>query len=111
MYLSGCSDADVAGPVGLLVKEETDVCDLISVPPGSRAPSFSRSWPVAEGLEGSVAVPGVLGVLADRPKDAKAPEPRPNAEEAPGAGEATLVVVKGVMPLSEDLALEVLSPP
>lgn len=111
MYLSGCSDADVAGPVDLLVKEETDACDLMSLPTGSRAASFSRSLPVADGLEESIAVPGVLGVLADRPKEAKAPEPRPKAEEAPGAGEATLVVVKGAMPLSEDLALGVLSPP
>lgn len=111
MYLSGCSDATVAGPADLLVKEERDAFDLMSVPAGSRAASFSRSLPAAEGLEESIAVPGVLGVLADKPKDAKAPEPRPKADEAPGVGEATLVVVKGVMPLSEDLALGVLSPP
>lgn len=55
-------------------------------------------------------MPGVLGVFADRPKDAKAPEPRPKAEEAPGVGEATLVVVKGGMPLSGVLPLDALSP-
>lgn len=32
----------------------------------------------------SKAVPGVLGVLVAEPKDAKAPDPRPNADDAPG---------------------------
>tara|TARA_R110002003_G_scaffold337_1_gene18835 strand:- start:3910 stop:4275 length:366 start_codon:yes stop_codon:yes gene_type:complete len=47
----------------------------------------------------SKAVPGVLGVLVADPKDAKAPEPRPNAEEPPVVGEATLGV-KGDTPLN-----------
>lgn len=57
-----------------------------------------------------MAAPGVLGVLAEEPKDAKAPDPKPKAEEAPAVGEATLEVVKGVMPLREVLP-DVLSPP
>ena len=44
-------------------------------------------------------VPGVLGVLAVDPKDAKAPDPRPNADDAPDVGDATPVVVRGVIPL------------
>lgn len=44
-------------------------------------------------------VPGVLGVFAVEPKDAKAPDPRPNAEDAPDVGDATPVVVRGVIPL------------
>lgn len=82
-------------------------------PPSSRPVSFSRSpFTTPPGLVGSFPVPGVLGVFADRPKDAKAPEPRPKAEEAPGVGEATLVVVvKGGMPLSGGLPPAALSPP
>lgn len=79
--------------------------------PASRAASFSRSLPVAVRGDCSIAVPGVLGVLAEVPKDAKAPEPRLKAEEAPVVGEATLVVVKGAMPLSGGLPPGVLSPP
>ena len=45
-------------------------------------------------------MPGVLGVFAEDPKDAKAPEPSPKAEEAPVVGEETLVVVKGDMPFN-----------
>ena len=36
-------------------------------------------------------MPGVLGVFAD-PKEAKAPEPSPNAEAAPVVGDGTFVV-------------------
>lgn len=43
----------------------------------------------------SNAVPGVFGVLAADPKAANAPEPSPNAEEAPGAGAALLVFIGG----------------
>jgi hypothetical protein len=47
----------------------------------------------------SKAVPGVLGVLAEDPKDANAPEPRPNAEEPPVVGEARPLGVSGDTPL------------
>lgn len=33
------------------------------------------------------------------PKDAKAPDPRPNADDAPDVGDATPEVMRGVMPL------------
>lgn len=90
-----------------------DAFGLIFVSPlSSRVGSFSRSLlPAAEGLGVSAAEIGVLGVFADKPKDAKAPEPRPKAEDAPVVGGATLVVVKGAMPLSEVLPAGVLSPP
>lgn len=45
-------------------------------------------------------VPGVLGVFALDPKDAKAPEPSPKAEDAPVVGVDTPVVVNGDMPFS-----------
>lgn len=45
------------------------------------------------------------------PKDANAPDPSPKAEDAPLVGEATLVVVKGEMPLKGFLPLFVVSPP
>ncbi len=67
-----------------------------------------------EGVEllKSSDVPGVFGVFPEDPKDAKAPEPRPNADDAPLVGEATLVVVNGAMPLKGlDLLLKDPSPP
>lgn len=45
---------------------------------------FDMAEPMAE----SNGLPGVLGVLAD-PKEAKAPEPRPKALDAPVVGDAT----------------------
>ena len=45
-------------------------------------------------------VPGVLGVFALDPKDAKAPEPSPKAEDAPVVGVDMPVVVNGDMPFS-----------
>lgn len=80
------------------------------VPPSCRE-SFSLSLPDAVGLFASSAVPGVLGVFIEEPKDAKAPEPRLKAEEAPAVGEVTFEVLKGGMPLSEVLPLDVPSPP
>ena len=65
--------------------------------------SFSRFSPiVVEGVElaKSRDVPGVLGVFVEDPNDAKAPDPRPKADEAPLVGEAVFVVVKGAMPLN-----------
>ena len=41
----------------------------------------------------SKAVPGVLGVFAADPNDAKAPDPRPKAEEA--LADATVFVFRG----------------
>ena len=52
---------------------------------------------------------GVRGVFAVEPNDAKAPDPRPKAEDAPLVGEATPVVVRGEMPL-RGLALPAIEP-
>ena len=50
-----------------------------------------------EALPRSRPEPGVFGVLAEDPKEAKAPDPSPKAEEAPLVGDVSLVVDKGVM--------------
>jgi hypothetical protein len=58
----------------------------------------------------SNAVPGVFGVLLADPKDAKAPDPSPNAEEPPVVGEASApgvngeMVLKGLRPPCDDVA-------
>ena len=48
----------------------------------------------------SNAVPGVLGVLLADPKDAKAPDPRPKADEPPVVGDASAPGVNGEMALN-----------
>jgi hypothetical protein len=49
----------------------------------------------------SKAVPGVFGVLVADPNEAKAPDPKPNAEEPPAVvGEARPVLVNGEMALN-----------
>lgn len=63
----------------------------------------------SEGVDGAVddmaaalkskAVPGVLGVLAAEPNEAKAPEPRPKADEPPVVGDASPPGVNGGMAL------------
>ena len=85
--MSGCSGAVFDD---LLAKDDEDAC-VLTLSPLSFPESFSRLSTELEPK--SRAVPGDLGVLTDDPKDANAPEPRPNAEEAPAVGEATLVVV------------------
>lgn len=47
-------------------------------------------------LAKSKAVPGVLGVFVEEPKEANAPEPRPKADDAPG--EAIAAVFNGEAP-------------
>ena len=101
-------------PDDLLAKDDIEAFGLISAPSCSFAPSFSRLSPGVEGagLPRSRDVPGVFGVFADDPKDANAPDPSPKAEDAPVVGEATVVVVKGEMPLKGlDLPLVEPSPP
>lgn len=95
-----------------LAKEDVDAFGLISAPPASFTASFSRfsTTGVVELLRSRDA-PGVRGVLADDPKEANAPEPRPKAEEAPFVEGVTLLVVKGGMPLNGlDLPLVDTSP-
>jgi hypothetical protein len=67
-------------------------------------PLFSRlssgvagEEPVTADLEKSKAVPGVFGVLLAEPNDANAPEPSPNAEEAPAVGDVMPEVLKGAI--------------
>lgn len=48
----------------------------------------------------SNAVPGVFGVLLADPKDAKAPDPSPKAEEPPVVGDASAPGVNGEIPLN-----------
>ena len=65
------------------------------------SPSFFSAELAVEGvpataLAKSNAVPGVLGVFVAEPNEAKAPEPRPKAPEAPVVGEEIPLVLKGV---------------
>lgn len=110
MDLRECSEGVVDD---LLFKDNAEGFVLTSDPTLSF--SFSRFSPApVEGVElpKSREVPGVLGVFAEDPNDAKAPDPRPKADEAPLVGEAAFVVVKGAMPLNGlDLLLKDPSPP
>jgi hypothetical protein len=76
--------------------------------------SFTLFSLLVDGVEllKSRGVPSVLGVFPEDPKDAKAPEPSPNADDALLVGDPTLVVVNGGMPLKGlDLLLKDPSPP
>lgn len=96
MDLSECSEEVMED---LWVRDEVERLTLASGPALSL--SLSLFSPAAvDGVEKSRLVPGVLGVLAEDPNDAKAPDPRPKAEDAPLVGEAVFVVVKGAMPLN-----------
>ena len=99
----------------LLLKDNAEGFVLTSDSALSLSFSFSFFSPVAvKGVEllKSRDVPGVLGVFAEDPNDAKAPDPRPKADEAPLVGEATFVVVNGAIPLNGlDLLLKDPSPP
>ena len=97
----------------LLFRDDVEGFVLTSDPALSFSFScFSPAAVVGVELPKSRDVPGVLGVFAEEPKDAKAPDPRPKADEAPLIGEAAFVVVKGAMPLNGlDLLLKDPSPP
>lgn len=102
MDFSGCSGAVFDD---LLARDDVEAFVLISAPEASFPASFSRfSAPEVEAfpkLPASREVPGVLGVLTEDPKEANAPEPRPNAEDAPfGVGEEMFVVLRGDIPLN-----------
>ena len=97
------------------MSEDVDPLDVTLLLPASLVPSFPRFSIVgaddATAEPKSSDVPGVFGVFAEEPKDAKAPEPRPNAEDAPELGEETLVD-SGDIPLKGfDLPCEEFSPP
>ena len=109
MDLRGCSEELLED---LLFKEAEEAFVLTSAPPFSFVASFSRLSVAEFELMKSKAVPGVFGVFPEDPNEAKAPDPSPNAEEAPAVGEAILVVVTGAMPLNGfDLLLKEPSPP
>jgi hypothetical protein len=73
---------------------------------------FGVTEPPPAALPKSKAVPGVFGVFDADPNDANAPDPRPNAVDAPTVGDATLagttgdIVLKGL-----DRPCEEVSPP
>ena len=82
------------------MREDAEVRGSIFVPLYSLDCCFSCLSPTADvGVPKSKAVPGVFGVLADKPKEANAPDPSPKADDAPVEGDVTLVVARGVMPL------------
>lgn len=114
MDFSGCSGVAFDD---LLARDDVEAFVLISAPEASFPDSFSRfSAPEIEAfpeLPVSRDVPGVLGVFTEDPKEANAPEPSPNAEDAPfGVGEEMFVVVRGDIPLNGlDLLLPAVSPP
>lgn len=102
MDFNGCSGAVFDDR---LASDEVETFVLMSTPEASFPNSLSRfSAPVVEAfpkLAVSRDVPGVLGVFMEDPKDAKAPEPSPKAEDAPfGVGEEIFVVLRGDMPLN-----------
>ena len=103
-----CSEAALGD---LPFREETDAFDLTVGPVGSGAVSFSRLSPITAEPPSSEVVPGVFGVLEEEPKDAKAPEPRPKADEPALAGDATLAVLNVEMPLKGFFPVLVLSAP
>ena len=79
--------------------EDDEACGLTEIPLISLDGSFTALSAFGV-LPKSRADPGVLGVLLDDPNDAKTPEPKPNADDAPLVGDATLFVERGVIPLS-----------
>ena len=82
-----------------------DTEPLLLTSPSFAASLLCLSAAVGVELPKSNDVPGVRGVFPELPKDAKAPEPSPKADEAPLVGEATVDVVRGAMPLKGLLLL------
>ena len=86
-------------------KEEEEVL-LCTLSVGLPAPFSCNVGPGA-----SEPAPGVFGALLEDPKEAKAPDPSPNAEDAPAVGDATAPLPPGVSALKGlDLPCEELSP-
>jgi len=109
-YLSGAgvmASADVvldvltsSSLVSFLLTVSVFELDLVRANGGGLVAGIDGGWAEAATFTKSNAVPGVFGVLVADPKDAKAPVPRPNAEDAPEDGEEMLFVVKGEMALN-----------
>lgn len=71
--------------VELVSREEEEVLDFILPVDDESSPVSRLSLEDAEPK--SKAVPGVLGVFVAEPNEANAPDPRPNAFEAPAEGD------------------------
>lgn len=109
LFLSECDDCEFADllsareafePFSVRLRTEPESLELFSIL-GFAAPAIPPK---------SRAFPGDLGVFAE-PKEAKAPDPRPNAPEAPMVGEAR-APVEGDMELKGfGFACEGVSPP
>ena len=92
--------------VRALREEEEDLfCTLSAGLPAPLSCTARLAWP-------SVFAPGVLGVFVEDPKEAKAPEPSPKAEDAPAVGDAIAPLPPGVSELKGlGLPCEEESPP
>ena len=98
VFLRGCADSFglVVKGSSVLVRDDVEVWGAMFLSAGFELSRFSAVVGVLALLLKSRAFPGVRGVLfADEPKEAKAPEPRPNAEDAPVVGVLLLVVLRG----------------
>ena len=73
----------------LLGRDLSSALEMLPLPPEVGVLALS--------LPKSSAVPGVRGVLFVEPNEAKAPEPSPNAEDAPVVGVVVLLALKGAM--------------
>lgn len=96
---SGAAEMDVSSE-GAVDTDSLRVLLIVLVPGFSFfSPGVTGVTPEMAADLKSKAVPGVLGVLAEDPKEAKAPDPRPKAEEPAVVGEARPLPVKGEMVL------------
>ena len=94
---AGSIDCDVVGRG--VVAGATFLAKLFLSSPSFFSAELTVEGVPATALAKSKAVPGVLGVFVAEPKEAKAPEPRPKAPEAPVVGEEIPLVFKGVTAL------------
>lgn len=108
VYLSGHGALKSGGADGLAAFSGIEVVDVVSFRMLLTTLLTGLSF-FSEGVVGagddmaaalkSKAVPGVLGVFAAEPNEAKAPEPRPKADEPPVVGDARPPGVNGGMAL------------
>lgn len=111
----GCEYADADAPPLAPVadapafdsaKEEFDVFPAVDLPSPPSLADFSAVGVLAAAPRAcSNGFPGVFGVLAE-PKEANAPDPSPNAVDAPGEASPPGVVMelKGFLPPCEELS-------
>lgn len=112
VYFNGQGVLWSRGPAMLPASSDAVVdSDSLRALPMVRPTAFSFLSPGVEGVAAggavglkSKAVPGVLGVLLAEPNEAKAPEPKPNAEEPAVVGEASGPAANGEIALNGFLA-------